>query len=188
MKVFLDMDGLLANLFDKVTQEIYNKPYRNITPEEKEKAKRIWSDKKKAAIFFNKLGGVESFFTNLPTFGDRTQAIIDVTVQIAGEYRICSHPASIDREASKRGKIEWIRKHLNPRPADMVFPQNKSIYARDSDGTSNILVDDFPPYIKSWRDAGGIAVEMRTDNFKNVTAVTSFLEKELTTALNLTTK
>ena len=184
MEVFLDMDGLLADLFDKVSHEIHHKSYKNLTTHEKEEAKRIWTDKKEAAKFFNKLGGVEAFFESLPTFGDKTQAIIDTVIKIAGEYRICSHPAAMDREASKRGKISWIKKHLNPQPVDMVFPQSKATYAKREDGTPNILVDDFPPYIKSWRDAGGIAIEMRTDNFNSAEEVKTFLDKELNKALN----
>lgn len=184
MKVFLDMDGLLANLFDKVAQEIHRKSYKDITPEEKEEAKRIWTNKEESAKFFDKFGGVEQFFADLPTFGDKTQAIIDTAIKIAGEYRICSHPAAMDREASKRGKIAWIKEHLNPQPVEMFFPQNKADHALDVDGNPNILVDDFPPYIKHWRDAGGIAIEMRTDSFNSAAEVTQFLEKELNKALN----
>ena len=184
MKLFLDMDGVLANLFDRVAQEIHNKPYKNITDEEKAEAKKIWSNKKDAAKFFDQLGGVEHFFATLPTFGDRTQAVVNAAIKIAGKYRICSHPASMDREASKKGKITWINKHLRPLPVEMFFPQNKADYAIDEDGTPNILVDDFPPYINAWRNAGGIAVEMRTDNFNNAREVELFLEKELTAAVN----
>jgi hypothetical protein len=188
MKVFLDMDGVLANLFDRVAQEIHHKPYKNITAEEKAEAKKIWSNKKDAAKFFNHLGGVEHFFATLPTFGDRTQAVVDTAIKVAGEYRICSHPASIDREASKKGKITWINKHLSPQPIEMFFPQNKADYAIDRDGTPNILIDDFPPYINAWRNAGGTAIEMRTDNFNNAQEVKLFLEKELTNAIKTPTK
>lgn len=184
MKVFLDMDGLLANLFDKVAHEIHNKSYKDITQEEKDEAKRIWTNKEEANKFFDRLGGVEEFFANLPTFGDKTQAVVDSAIKVAGEYRICSHPAAMDREASKRGKITWIKKHLNPQPAEMFFPQNKADCAIDDDGTPNILVDDFPPYIKHWRDAGGIAIEMRTDSFSNASEVKQFLENELTRAMD----
>jgi hypothetical protein len=188
MKVFLDMDGVLANLFDKVAQEIHHKPYKNINAEEKAEAKKIWSNKKDAANFFNQLGGVEHFFATLPTFGDKTQAVVDTAIKVAGEYRICSHPASIDREASKKGKITWINKHLSPQPIEMFFPQNKADYAINQDGSPNILVDDFPPYINAWRNVGGIAIEMRTDNFNSARDVRTFLEKQLMVAAKSSTK
>ena len=178
-KVFLDMDGLLADLFGKVAQEIYHKSYKELTEQEKNEAKRIWIDKEEATKFFDKQGGVEALFANLSTFGDRTKQIVDTVMEFAGEYRICSHPASKDREASKKGKIAWIEKHLSPAPVEMFFPQNKAVHAVNEDGSPNILVDDYPPYIKHWRDAGGIAVEMRTDDFKSAQEVKEFLEKNL---------
>ena len=178
-KVFLDMDGLLADLFEKVAQEIHHKHYKDLSAEEKNEAKRIWTDKEEATKFFDKQGGVETFFAGLPTFGDKTTQIIDTVMEFAEEYRICSHPAAMDREASKRGKIAWIKKHLSPSPIEMVFPQNKADYAVNEDGSPNILVDDFTPYIKHWRDAGGIAIQMRTDNFDSAQEVKEFLEREL---------
>lgn len=110
------MDGLLADLFEKVAQEIHHKHYKDLSVEEKNEAKRIWTDKEEATKFFDKQGGIQRFFANLPTFGNRTKQIIDTVIEFAGEYRICSRPASEDREASKKGKIAWIEKHLNPAP------------------------------------------------------------------------
>ena len=178
-RVFLDMDGLLADLFEKVAQEIHHKHYKDLSIEEKNEAKRIWTDKEEATKFFDKQGGIEAFFANLPTFGDRTKQIIDTVIEFAGEYRICSHPAAKDREASKRGKIAWIKKHLSPAPVEMFFPQNKADYVVNEDGSPNILVDDFTPYIKHWRDAGGIAIQMRTDNFESAQEAKEFLRNKL---------
>lgn len=178
-KVFLDMDGLLADLFEKVAQEIHHKHYKDLSIEEKNEAKRIWTDKEEATKFFDKQGGIEAFFANLPTFGDRTKQIIDTVIEFAGEYRICSHPAAKDREASKRGKIAWIKKYLSPAPVEMFFPQNKADYAVNEDGSPNILIDDFTPYIKHWREAGGIAIQMRTDDFASAQEVKEFLQKKL---------
>ena len=182
-KVFLDMDGLLADLFEKVAQEIHQKSYKDLSDEEKSEAKRIWTDKEEAKKFFDEQGGVEAFFANLPTFGDRTEAIVDTVVSLTGEYRICSHPTSKDIEGSKRGKIAWIEQHLSPLPVEMFFPQNKAQYAVNEDGSPNILVDDFPPYIKHWKEAGGIAIEMRTDDFESAQEAKDFLEGELSKVL-----
>jgi hypothetical protein len=170
------MDGLLADLFGKIAQEIYSKPYQVLTLKEKLNAKVIWRDK---TSFFEKFGGLESFFANLPTFGDRTNAIVDTVMQFAGEYRICSHPASNDRKASKRGKITWIKNNLTPQPAEMTFPLNKAQYAIDTDGTPNVLIDDFKPYIEHWKEAGGIAIEMCTDKFNSAHEVKQFLTTNL---------
>jgi len=39
-----------------------------------------------------------------------------------------------------------------------IFTPDKFKYAV-SDGSPNVLVDDFGPYLKAWQDAGGIAVK-----------------------------
>jgi len=182
MKVFLDMDGLLANLFDAVALTYSNgtKHYKQLSLAEKEQAKKIWYDKEH---FNQNFGDVEEFFANLPTFGPLTNAIIDTVVKEAGGYSICSCPAGIDMNASEAGKRIWIHKHLNPLPDEMSFVRDKTINAINKEtGKPNILIDDFPPYIKAWRDAGGIAIEMRTDSFHSPEQVKSYLTKELNKA------
>jgi len=182
IRIFSDLDGLLTDLFSAISLKLFNKHYRDITPEEKKEAKKIWYDR---AHFIKNFGNVEEFFATLPPFGkngDITNAIIDTIVQFDRNYSACSHPAGIDIQACKRGKITWIRTHLHPQPKEMLFPQNKAIYAMGEDGIPNVLIDDFPPYIKSWRDAGGIAIEMRTDSFNSPEEVRDYLTKELTKA------
>ena len=178
------MDGLLVNLFDKVAQGMIGKPYKDLTEQEKLKTKQIWTDREgKAKEFFKKQGGVEKFFADLPTFGNLTKAIIDTVVKEAGGYSICSCPAGIDMKASEAGKRIWIHKHLNPLPDDMSFVKDKTVNAINKEtGKPNVLIDDFPPYIKAWRDAGGIAIEMRTDSFHSPEQVKTFLTKELNAA------
>jgi len=188
MNVFLDMDGLLANLFDKIAYTRFNKPYATksdgtpgLTDEEKEEAKRVWYDR---AHFIDNFGDVKEFFATLPPFGEHgelTKAIIDTVIKIAGHYNICSHPAGIDSNASEAGKRIWIKKHLLPPPKEMYFPQSKAEYAT-TDGKPNILIDDFPPYIKAWKAAGGIPIQMRTDEFHSVDQVKRFLTKRLQAA------
>ena len=95
-KVFLDMDGLLANLFDKVAHEIYHQPYKELTDSEKTEARNIWNNKEHAREFFTKLGGVEAFFAHLPLFGNNgelTQTIIDTVTDFAGGYNNKTYPA-----------------------------------------------------------------------------------------------
>jgi len=111
-----------------------------------------------------------------------TKAIIDTAVKEFGGYSICSHPASIDSKASEAGKRIWIHKNLNPLPDEMFFPQSKAEYALGDDGTPNVLIDDFPPYIAAWRNRGGIAIEMRTDSFKSPNEVKDYLTKEISKA------
>lgn len=177
------MDGLLANLFDTVAMGMLGKHYKNLTEEEKEHTRQIWIDREgRAKEFFQKHGGVKKFFADLPTFGPLTNAIVDTVVKIAGGYSICSCPAGIDKAASEAGKREWIQKHLHPAPDEMQFITNKTQVAKDENGKPNVLIDDFPKYIKAWRAAGGIAIEMRTDSLNSTSQVREFLTKELQAA------
>jgi len=178
------MDGLLVNLFDTVAMGMVGKHYKALTEQEKEKTRQIWRDREGAAKeFFNRHGGVEKFFADLPSFGPLTKAIIDTVVREAGGYSICSCPASIDRKGSEAGKRIWIHKHLNPLPDEMSFVTNKAVNAINKEtGKPNVLIDDFPPYINNWRNAGGIAIEMRTDSFNSPEQVREYLTKELIAA------
>lgn len=184
LNCFVDMDGTIADLFGAISFRFFNKPYKQLTVEEKTEAKKIWYDREH---FLDNFGDVEQFFANLPPFGKNgeiTNAIINTVVKFAGAYSICSHPASIDPEACKRGKIAWIKKHLLPQPSESYFPKNKAIYAIDSNGNPNILIDDFPPYLAAWRSAGGIAIEMRADGFNNASEVERYLTSKLNEAKN----
>ena len=176
------MVGLLADLFGAIASRFFNKPYNELTVEEKNQAKKIWYDREH---FVENFGDVEEFFANLKPFGENgelTKAIIDTVVKEVGGYNICSHPASIDSKASEAGKRIWIHKNLNPLPDEMHFPQNKAEYALSDDGSPNVLIDDFPLYIAAWRNIGGIAIEMRTDSFNSVEQVKSYITKELNKA------
>jgi hypothetical protein len=182
LNCFVDMDGTIADLFGAISFRFFNKPYKQLTVEEKTKAKKIWYDREH---FLDNFGDVEKFFANLPPFGKNgeiTNAIIQTVVKFAGEYSICSHPASIDPEACKRGKITWIKNHLSPQPSESYFPKNKAIYAVNKDGRPNVLIDDFPPYLAAWKNAGGIAIEMRADSYNSVVEVERYLTGKLNEA------
>jgi hypothetical protein len=187
MKVYLDMDGLLANLFDTVALGMLGKHYKELTEEEKELTRQIWIDREgRAKEFFKRHGGVKNFFANLPLFGENgelTHAIIKTVINIAGSYSICSCPAGIDRAASEAGKREWIKKHLNPPPEEMRFITNKAEIAFNKEtGKPNILIDDFPKYIKAWEAARGEPIEMRTDEYSSAGEIEQYLTKKLLAA------
>lgn len=175
------MDGLLANLFDALAHKFYNKDYRFVTPSEKKKIKAIWINEKEFKEHFS---SVKELFRNLNPFGkngEKTQAIIDSVVKVFGEYNIITHPASINKKECIEGKKEWIFKHLFPLPKNVYFPQNKAVFAI-TNNIPNILIDDFLPYIESWRAKGGYSIQMRTDMFKTEKEIKTFLLKQLNQA------
>jgi hypothetical protein len=177
--VYLDMDGLLANLFDTVGHKFEGKPYHEARDKIKAHSEIIWTQKDK---FVEKFGCVETFFAELPLFGkdgEITYSIINTVIELFGEYRICSHPAIIDPEASERGKIRWINQHLSKcPPVECVFPENKADFAKNG-RVPNILIDDHTPLLKKWETGGGIGIKMRSDKFKNGAEAKAHLQREL---------
>ena len=49
----------------------------------------------------------------------------------------------------------------------MPATADKGIYATQSDGSANILIDDFGYNIKKWRSAGGIGIQHTNDTVNN---------------------
>jgi hypothetical protein len=172
------MDGLLANLFDTIAHKLYHKDYKDITPEEKQEARKIWKDKQE---FHNHLGDVYEVFANLEPY-PTNDALIRKVIEKFGSFKICSHPASIDIEECKKGKSEWIKKHIIPKYGKyfkgVEYPQNKSIYAINEDGTPNVLIDDFPPYVDAWNNKGGIAIRLQSSLFKSDEEISNYLDQE----------
>jgi isochorismate hydrolase len=63
-------------------------------------------------------------------------------------------------------------------PKNIYFPQNKADFATQK-SKPNILIDDFLPYIQSWKTRGGYSIQMRTDMFNTKREIEKFLLKEL---------
>jgi len=178
IKLFLDMDGLLVNLFDCVSHKLYKKPYKKLTVKQKRVLRTYWVDKQK---FEKTYGSVKEFFASLQPFGkngELTNTIVNLAVKYFKEYYICTHPTALDPKGCKQGKTLWIKKHLHPRPKKVYFPKSKAQYASQK-GSINILVDDFLPYISEWQKKGGYAINMRTDKFKSKQQLEKFFVNEL---------
>jgi len=176
-KCYLDMDGLLANLFDFISNKIINKNYIDATDSEKLKIKSVWVDKD---LFYQKLGTPKSLFANLEPYSTN-DTLINKVIEKFGGFYICSHPSKMSVDQCIEGKLEWIDKHIVPKYSQhfkgAVFPDKKSKYALNNDGSKNVLIDDFQPYIDSWTETGGIAIKLQSALFDNE-SISSYLEKE----------
>lgn len=173
-KLFLDMDGVLANLFDALGYKFHKKTYKELSFKEKKTIKKIWVDKKE---FHKHFDSVESLFADIKPFGfngQLTNVITETAVRYFGEYFILTHPTSIDRQGCMEGKKKWITNYLYPQPKQIYFPEEKSAFAEQT----NILVDDFLPYIQAWKNKGGYAIQMRTDSFSSSKELETFLSQE----------
>ena len=149
-EVYLDMDGVLADFFTEYAKlaGIESGNYRDIPPA-------------KTDPTLNKMVGTD-FFARLPKLRNADQ-LVAMIVKLYGHYHICSSPLRGDHENSAEQKKVWIEKHLNPQPKDIVITPNKAKWAKQSDGTPNILIDDRGSNISAWEAAGGIGIKYQAD-------------------------
>ena len=141
MKVYVDMDGVLADLFNHVGELHDVAHYNQMTPSQ-------WE------AFFKDSNAYE-LFRSLPAFATANK-LLQMVVDFAGGYTILSSPLSFDREGSIKGKREWLSKHITVPADDIIFEHEKQKYAT-TNGEPNILIDDYGVNIRKWDGAGGIA-------------------------------
>ena len=149
-EVYVDMDGVIADFFTEYAKlaGIESGNYRDIPPA-------------KTDPTLNKMVGTD-FFARLPKIPSADQ-LISMVVKLYGHYHICSSPLRGDFENSEKWKRVWIEKHLNPQPKDIIITPNKAKYAKQADGTPNILIDDRGSNISAWEQAGGIGIKYQAD-------------------------
>jgi hypothetical protein len=149
-EVYLDMDGVLADFFTEYAKlaGISNGNYRDIPPA-------------KTDPTLQKMVGTD-FFARLPKFPSADD-LVSLVVSTYGHYHICSSPLRGDHDNSEVQKKVWIQKHLNPQPVDIVITPQKAKWAKQKDGTPNILIDDRGSNISAWEAAGGIGIKYQAD-------------------------
>ena len=160
-EVYLDMDGVLADFFTEYAKlaGIESGNYRDIPPA-------------KTDPTLQKMVGTD-FFARLPKTQSADQ-IVAMVVKMYGHYHICSSPLRGDFEGSEKYKRIWIQKHLKPQPVDILITPNKAKYAKQADGTPNILIDDRGSNITAWEAAGGIGIKYQADEDSLQTIVDGF--------------
>ena len=153
-EIFVDMDGVLADLFGHVGALHDVEHYNQMTGDQWEK-------------FFKDSNAYE-LFRDLPVF-PTANTLLEFTKRYGG-YSILSSPLNYDKKSSIAGKKEWLAKHITVPAKKHIFEHEKYIYAKQPNGTPNILIDDYGVNIKKWRDAGGIAIKYQADedNIKTV--------------------
>jgi 5'(3')-deoxyribonucleotidase len=69
--------------------------------------------------------------------------------------------AYTDRDpSSKRGKMTWLKNNAKFKRANihLVLRAQKKSFAKDKDGSPNVLIDDYKKNINEWESAGGIGI------------------------------
>ena len=85
--------------------------------------------------------------------------LLNLIKKLKGEYNILSAPLADDPtvETSKR---KWVENHLKEfLPKNVIITADKYKYAKNANGTPNILIDDFGKNIEKWEEFGGIGVK-----------------------------
>jgi predicted chitinase/5'(3')-deoxyribonucleotidase len=145
--VYVDMDGVLADLFNHAGSIHDVEHYSSMTKDQ-------WED------FFKNSNAYE-LFRDLPAFPSANK-LLQMVKDFAGGYTILSSPLSFDKAGSIKGKQEWLKKHIHVRPDNIIFEHNKAMYAT-TNGKPNILIDDYGVNIRAWGSAGGIPIKYQAD-------------------------
>jgi 5'(3')-deoxyribonucleotidase len=146
--VFVDMDGVLADLYNHAATLHDVDHYNSMTPEQ-------WES-------FFKNSNAYHLFRDIRPFPTANK-LLSIVKRFAGGYTILSSPLNFDKAGSIKGKREWLKKHIRVAPDNIVFEHDKYKYAVQPDGTPNILIDDYGVNVKAWRAAGGIAIKYQAD-------------------------
>lgn len=146
--IYVDMDGVLADLFGHAANLHDVETYRHLTKDQFNR-------------FFKENNAYE-LFKNLKPF-PTTNQLLGMVVNLFGSYRILSSPLNFDPAGSIAGKKEWLEKYIKI-PAELwIFDEEKWKYAQQSTGNANILIDDFGYNIKRWNESGGIGIKFQSD-------------------------
>lgn len=145
--LYLDMDGVQADLFNRVAEIEKVKSWDDITDQNK-------------AITNISLQGPEKvydLFRNLePLQGGKI--IVKWLKDNNIPFTVLSAPLRNEPEASIEAKKDWLDQY-NPNTSQSAkFTKQKFLYAV-TNGTPNVLVDDFDYYLDSWNKAGGIGIK-----------------------------
>lgn len=159
-RVYLDMDGVLADFFGEWSRLAGVDHYKDINNAEES---------------LQLVREHPTFWIDLPIL-PHAKALIKTVIEHYGEYRICSKPLEGDVR-SKSGKMEWIRKHLSDMmPAEVILTADKAAFATQ-DGAPSILVDDYGVNINAWRNAGGIGLKYDDSMFPSVAKILTSIAK-----------
>ena len=145
--VYVDMDGVLADLFNHAGSIHDVEHYSNMTKDQ-------WEE------FFKNSNAYE-LFRDLPAFPSANK-LLQIVKDFAGGYTILSSPLSFDKAGSIKGKREWLKKHIHVSPDNIIFEHDKAKYAT-ANGKPNILIDDYGVNIRAWGAAGGIPIKYQAD-------------------------
>jgi len=141
--VYLDMDGVLADMFGEIARR---------------EGATHWRKARKIKNRIDQVAQDPGFFLDLPPLPNAPKLVKGVK-DIAGDFSILSSPLMSNVEQSSREKAEWLNHYLKRvQPKSILFDHHKEKYAQQPDETPNILIDDWETNIRLWEANGGIGI------------------------------
>ena len=154
MKIYSDMDGVLADFFGALAQEYFVDHWKEIEDIDE---------------VLDELSGT-SFFANLPTFHKVTYPLVGHLKEIEStnkfiQWGIISTPLRCDHDWSIMQKRKWLmEKNLMPSKHNLHFLYDKEQLAINKlDSSPNVLIDDKYDNIRKWRKKGGIGLQFQAN-------------------------
>jgi len=149
-KVFVDMDGVLADFFGSWAKLMGKKDWRQI-------------DDIPAGL--DKIKKKDNFWLDLPLTSNAKNLLALIKL-VKGKYTILSSPLPGDPN-SEPHKREWIKNNLNffP-PENVIITHDKQNFATNNDGSANVLIDDYGTNIQKWESAGGVGFKHKDHKFE----------------------
>ena len=150
MKIYLDMDGVLADFFTGFANHAKVHHWKQIQNKEKT---------------IQELQGTD-FFNTLDTYPS-TMELVNFVQTLVGDddWGICSSPLRGDRDNSAYWKRVWLTRHfIMPKVENLIFTGRKEQYAMDNiDGKPNVLIDDKPDNVGRWTAKGGVGIRYQAN-------------------------
>lgn len=146
--IYLDMDGVIADFFGGVEKMFGVKHWKELT------SKLSGGELKQEVI--DKITGSD-FFSTLPKFSTADSLIQLIKSATGGDFSILTSPLIGDHENSANQKKIWINRNIE-QPKEVIVSGRKEKWAKQKDGTPNILIDDRPVNIERWKAKGGFGI------------------------------
>lgn len=141
--VYVDLDGTLADMFGEVAR-------REGAPH--------WRKARKIKDRVDQVAKDPGFFAELKPLPNAGKLVHGV-LKLAGKFSILSSPLMSEVERSSEEKASWVHRYLRRYPIQSIlFDHQKEKFAKQADGTPNILIDDWETNIRLWEANGGIGI------------------------------
>ena len=141
-RIFLDMDGVLADFLKGVSEEL------GIKVTNDEAGHRVY-DKNKAELT------AKHIFRNLEPMSDMWK-LLGFVNNLGIHTEVLSAAGSVNREIVVNDKIGWVKEHVHPYwiTTCTFNGSQKAAFAHPK----AVLIDDREKSIKQWENAGGIGI------------------------------